>query len=279
MTHLALDHRLVSQYTSFVAVSDRVVNRGGKTETIAVPQALPEGVTERALGGGVDKRTSGLSSMSAVSSAPAGGSTETRSAAWAPSAPGAVMSASVMRKVLPAADGLLGEDADPSNTNAVDVILAGGGGSVKKGERGPHSEGDRMQSLGGVGLGAGGRGGAADQAPRAKLAAPEPTDMECGGDVGMRSPESILRVIRQHMGAFRGKYEQARKANPGLGAKLSIRFTIGPDGKIVQISVVSSSTGDAAFDAAIREMARRMKFDAIERGNVTVTYALQLDRN
>ena len=40
-----------------------------------------------------------------------------------------------------------------------------------------------------------------------------------GEDVGSRSPESILRVIRQHVGGFRYSYEKALKANgfPAIG--------------------------------------------------------------
>lgn len=52
-----------------------------------------------------------------------------------------------------ASDGLLGGD---EGDGAVDAILAGGGGSVKKGGRGATSDGDRMIAGGGAGFGAGG---------------------------------------------------------------------------------------------------------------------------
>jgi len=52
-----------------------------------------------------------------------------------------------------ASDGLLGGDEDGGT---VDAILAGGGGSVKKGGRGAAGDGDRMIASGGVGFGAGG---------------------------------------------------------------------------------------------------------------------------
>jgi len=42
--------------------------------------------------------------------------------------------------------------------------------------------------------------------------------------------------------------------------------------------VVSSTTGVASLDDEIKDKARRMKFDSIEKGNVTVTYAFVLDR-
>lgn len=42
---VALQHRLMSQYTSFVAVEQRVVNVGGRQRTVDVPVEMPEGVS------------------------------------------------------------------------------------------------------------------------------------------------------------------------------------------------------------------------------------------
>jgi Ca-activated chloride channel family protein len=42
---VALAHRLMSQYTSFVAVEQRVVNVGGRQRTVDVPVEMPEGVS------------------------------------------------------------------------------------------------------------------------------------------------------------------------------------------------------------------------------------------
>ena len=44
IVNTALEYRLMSQYTSFVAVEERVVNVGGKQRTIDVPVEMPEGV-------------------------------------------------------------------------------------------------------------------------------------------------------------------------------------------------------------------------------------------
>lgn len=45
IANCALEHRLMSQYTSFVAVEQRVVNIGGKQRTLAVPVEMTDGVT------------------------------------------------------------------------------------------------------------------------------------------------------------------------------------------------------------------------------------------
>jgi len=230
-----------------------------------------------------------------------GGSTETRTVAWPPSSPSAVMQNSVMDKINTATDGLLGEDVDPNQANMIDVILAGGGGSLKKGERGGKGaggDGDRMAGIGGIGLGTGGRAGfgtgnggtrkgkmalgaggnGKGVSTRARISPPKPSDVELGGEAGSRSPESILRVIRQHIGGFRYTYEKYLRNNPNLGGKISLKFTIAPSGDIIQISIVNTNTGDAGLDAEIKDKARRMKFDQIEKGNVTVTYAFVLDK-
>ncbi len=45
VTDLALTYRLMSPYTSFVAVEEKVVNQGGQQTTIQIPVPMPEGVS------------------------------------------------------------------------------------------------------------------------------------------------------------------------------------------------------------------------------------------
>jgi Ca-activated chloride channel family protein len=45
ITQLGLDYRLVTQFTSFVAVEERTVVDGGRTRTIQVPVEIPQGVS------------------------------------------------------------------------------------------------------------------------------------------------------------------------------------------------------------------------------------------
>ena len=44
ITRLGLDHGLMTQFTSFVAVEDRIVTEGGKPRTVQVPVEMPEGL-------------------------------------------------------------------------------------------------------------------------------------------------------------------------------------------------------------------------------------------
>jgi hypothetical protein len=45
ITRLGLDFRLLTQFTSFVAVEDKVVTQDGKPQRVAVPVEVPEGVS------------------------------------------------------------------------------------------------------------------------------------------------------------------------------------------------------------------------------------------
>ncbi|MBU1910000.1 MAG: VWA domain-containing protein [Verrucomicrobia bacterium] len=65
ITDLALKYRLMSEYTSFVAVEDKVVNEDGKPVTIQVPVEMPEGVSyEGVFGQGREFDMAGLGGSS-----------------------------------------------------------------------------------------------------------------------------------------------------------------------------------------------------------------------
>jgi Ca-activated chloride channel family protein len=58
IVRVALEHRLMSQYTSFVAVEQRVINIGGKQRTVDVPVEMPEGVAYEGIFGAEHDRES-----------------------------------------------------------------------------------------------------------------------------------------------------------------------------------------------------------------------------
>ncbi len=49
ITQIGLEYRLMTQFTSFVAVEEKVVNKGGKPVRVDVPVELPEGVSKLAI--------------------------------------------------------------------------------------------------------------------------------------------------------------------------------------------------------------------------------------
>lgn len=79
---VALAHRLVTPFTSFVAVEDRVVNEDGKSRTVRVPVEMPDGVEYEGIFGGREARADasggmpfrrGLAAAQAPANAIAGG--------------------------------------------------------------------------------------------------------------------------------------------------------------------------------------------------------------
>jgi Ca-activated chloride channel family protein len=51
ITRLGLDYRIMTQFTSFVAVEEMVVTEGGRPRTVAVPVEMPEGVSHEGVFG------------------------------------------------------------------------------------------------------------------------------------------------------------------------------------------------------------------------------------
>ncbi len=75
---LGLDYNLVTQYTSFVAVEDKVVNKSGKSEKIETPTEMPDGVTYEGIFG--KKKQLDTYDSGAVNSVQSFAPTRTRSA-------------------------------------------------------------------------------------------------------------------------------------------------------------------------------------------------------
>jgi len=79
VVRVALEHRLMSQYTSFVAVEQRVVNVGGKQRTVDVPVEMPEGVSYEGIFGEAEEGRlalrSRLAQAPAIMGRPAAGAT------------------------------------------------------------------------------------------------------------------------------------------------------------------------------------------------------------
>lgn len=71
ITDLALAYRLMSPYTSFVAVEEKVVNRGGQQVTVQVPVPMPEGVRYEGVFGPAMQESGALAGLGGPSAYPA----------------------------------------------------------------------------------------------------------------------------------------------------------------------------------------------------------------
>ena len=74
ITELALEHRIMSKHTSFVAVEERVINEDGAPKTVRVPLETPDGVDHGAIFGEDEAEASGLLGSLSTSGAGRGGS-------------------------------------------------------------------------------------------------------------------------------------------------------------------------------------------------------------
>ena len=61
ITGLGLKYNLLTQYTSFIAVDQKIRNVGGKQEVVDEPLPMPQGVSDLAVGGGARAGFSGVS--------------------------------------------------------------------------------------------------------------------------------------------------------------------------------------------------------------------------
>ncbi len=98
---------------------------------------------------------------------------------------------------------------------------------------------------------------------------PAESDIDVAGN--SRSPADIAKIIRQRAPGLRHIYNKFLKKKPGFLGKVTLRLMIAPDGKIVSISVVSSTTGFSEFDCEIKDAVSRWKFGKVRFGNASVT--------
>lgn len=88
IVRVALAHRLLTQFTSFVAVEDKVVNQGGQQRTVTVPVELPDGVQyEGVFGRDAEAKGMGMGFARAAGGLMAGASKSAAPATMAPPPP------------------------------------------------------------------------------------------------------------------------------------------------------------------------------------------------
>jgi len=142
---------------------------------------------------------------------------------------------------------------------------AGGGWNDGVAEGGPGGIGDMLGSL------LGGGSGAIKTKAKGHLKEPKMNEIDMGSAGGSRSASEIMKVVRQRMSGLRHIYNTHLKKKPGFQGKVTLRFTIAPGGEIINIAIVSSSTGYSEFDSDVKNAVKRWTFAKIKSGNTTVT--------
>lgn len=137
------------------------------------------------------------------------------------------------------------------------------------------NEGYAEGGSGGIGDGlagmlGGGGGGIATMA-KGSVKTPYEHDVGMGAGGGSRSAADIMKVIRQRTPGLRHIYNKFLKEKPGFQGKVTLKFTIAPEGEIISISIASSTTGYSEFDNEVKTAVSRWKFNKVKSGNTTIT--------
>jgi hypothetical protein len=123
----------------------------------------------------------------------------------------------------------------------------------------------------GVGLGSGGgRGGSG-----LGVKSDRDISMSVGQPVilGSLDREVIRRVVKAHTAQVRYCYERRLVVNPTLAGQLALRFVIGADGQVKQVTVQNDRLGDADVASCLMARAKTWLFPQPAGGGVViVTY-------
>lgn len=96
-----------------------------------------------------------------------------------------------------------------------------------------------------------------------------------GVDVSGRLPPQIIqRIVRQNHGRFRLCYERGLGANPSLSGRVNVRFVIGRNGAVSNVSNAGSSLPNGEVVNCVVRAFYGLSFPQPEGGLVTVSYPI-----
>jgi len=93
-----------------------------------------------------------------------------------------------------------------------------------------------------------------------------------------RSAESVMGVINGQQARMMYIYNKHLRTNPDMRGKLNIDLTIEADGAVSNIAVVESNIGSEEFVRELLGLLRRLRFEKITEGSVTVNLPLVFNR-
>jgi hypothetical protein len=156
---------------------------------------------------------------------------------------------------------------------------AGGLGLSGIGEGGGgRGEGIGLGSIGTIGHGAGtgtgqGFGSGHGRLGRSHRARPPQVRMGATSVSGRLPPEVIQRIVRQNFGRFRLCYENGLRNNPNLQGRVVVRFVIGRDGRVSNVSG-GGDMPDGGVVSCVTRAFYGLSFPQPEGGIVTVSYPI-----
>jgi hypothetical protein len=164
-----------------------------------------------------------------------------------------------------------------------DAFGAGGLGLSGIGEGGGgRGEGIGLGNIGTLGHGAGTGTGQGFGAGHGRLGGSHKTrapKVRMGATTvsGRLPPEVIQRIVRQNYGRFRMCYEGGLARNPNLEGRVSVRFVIGRDGSVSNVSNGGSDLADSGVVGCVIQAYYGLSFPQPEGGIVTVVYPIMFE--
>jgi TonB family protein len=235
VTGLGIAHRVVTPYTSFVAVDRSRVVGNGAPVTVNQPVEVPEDTDAE------------------------------RSGAVRAQLANAVM---LQKMGMGSASGGLGGNLKGSIGNLMGSQVGDAQGFGGLGLRGTGAGG------GGVGYGLGAATKGAEGKMGRLSATPSSAIMSSEAVVeGSLDGELIRKVIQRNLAQVKYCYQLALQANPKLAGRIVVRFTIGANGSVRKAEIVGGTLREAVFEQCLLTRVRSWLFPSPKGGaEVVVTY-------
>jgi TonB family protein len=112
-----------------------------------------------------------------------------------------------------------------------------------------------------------------DLVKRGEFIIQKPESIEGSASANAKRDNSAINgIVASHKTSLRMSYENYLKRNPTLSGKITVRFTISAAGTVSSITILENTTGNTDLEQEIKNKVRNWRFDAIDEGDVTVTY-------
>lgn len=149
---------------------------------------------------------------------------------------------------------------DPGRTGLARVGTGGGGGDVGEGTIG-------LGDLGLIGDGGGARRGAGFGGRGKRLSRVRQAEATIDGAL---DPYIVRRIVRAHINEVRYCYDQGLQRNPKLKGRVTVRFTVSPNGKVTESSLETSTLDDAPVGNCVAKAVKRWRFPTPTDGKDSV---------
>jgi len=146
---------------------------------------------------------------------------------------------------------------------------------------GSAGEGGRAESAGGYGT-RGTGGGRAGYGKISMVGGTSPISLPLDDEAtveGGLDQDQIIAVINKHLGQITYCYEKGLQAQPAIGGRVAVDFTIGAAGRITSAKVAQSSLGSKFVETCMLAKMRTWQFPKpVGKVNVDVLYPFNLTR-